>query len=155
VQKQLDGINAAVQSAAATAGSSWNTALEQQQRSNSALTEQLQQALAQFSSNFELRSNALVDGVAARMEDNVSRTADAWRDALAQQHSAHGEPAQRNEQALLSASSALEQHAQSLLGTLQQSHEQLQTALAARDEQRLEQWSQRLSAMVDTLDNSW
>lgn len=155
VQKQLDGINAAVQSAAATAGSSWNTALEQQQRSNSALTEQLQQTLAQFSSNFEQRSNALVDGVAARMEDNVSRTADAWRDALAQQHSAHGELAQRNEQALLGASSALEQHAQSLLGALQQSHEQLQTALAARDEQRLEQWSQRLSAMVDTLDNSW
>jgi len=155
VHKQLEGINAAVQSAAATAGSSWNSALEQQQRSNTALTEQLQQALAQFSSNFEQRSSSLIDGVAARMEDNVSRTADAWRDALAQQHSAHDELAQRNEQALLAASSAFEQHAQSLLSSLQKSHEQLQNAFAERDEQRLGQWSQSLSAMVGTLDSSW
>lgn len=155
VHKQLEGINAAVQSAAATAGSSWNTALEQQQRSNSTLTEQLQQALAQFNSNFEQRSNSLIDGVAARMEDNVGRTAEAWRDALAQQHSAHDELAQRNERALLAASSAFEQHAQSLLSSLQQSHEQLQNAFAERDEQRLGQWSQSLSAMVSTLDSSW
>ena len=155
VHKQLEGINAAVQSAAATAGSSWNSALEQQQRSNSALTEQLQQALAQFSSTFEQRSNSLIDGVAVRMEDNVSRTADAWRDALAQQHNAHDELAQRNEQALLAASSAFEQHAQSLLSSLQQSHEQLQNAFVERDEQRLGQWSQSLSAMVGTLDSSW
>lgn len=155
VHKQLEGINATVQSAAATAGSSWNSALEQQQRCNSALTEQLQQALEQFGSNFEQRSNSLIDGVAARMEDNVSRTAEAWRDALAQQHSAHSELAQRNEQALLSASSAFEQHAQSLLSSLQQSHEQLQNAFAERDEQRLGQWSQSLSTMVSTLDSSW
>ncbi|PZU17054.1 MAG: hypothetical protein DI589_26535 [Shinella sp.] len=155
VHKQLEGINAAVQSATATAGSSWTTALEQQQRSNSALNEQLQQALAQFSSNFEQRSNSLIEGVATRMEDNVSRTADAWRDALAQQHSAHDELAQRNEQALLAASSSFEQHAQSLLSSLQQSHEQLQNAFAERDEQRLDQWSQSLSAMVGTLDSSW
>lgn len=155
VHKQLDGINAAVQSAAATAGSSWSNALDAQQRSNSALNEQLQQALAQFSSNFEQRSNSLIDGVAARMEDNVGRTAEAWRNALANQHDAHDELAQRNEQALLSATSAFEQHAQSLLGSLQQSHEQLQSAFAERDEQRLGQWSQALTAMVATLDSSW
>ena len=89
------------------------------------------------------------------MEDNVGRTAEAWRAALALQHSAHGELAQRNEQALLSASSAFEQHAQSLLSSLQQSHEQLQSAFAERDEQRLGQWSQSLSSMVGTLDSSW
>ncbi len=155
VHKQLDGINAAVQSAAAAAGSSWSTALNEQQRSNSALTEQLQQALAQFTSTFEQRSGTLLDSVAARLEDNVTRTADSWRDALAQQHSAHGELAQRNEQALLSASSAFEQHAQSLLDTLQQSHAQLQNSFAERDEQRLGQWSQTLSSMVGALDASW
>ena len=155
VHKQLEGINAAVRIAAATADSSWTTALEQQQRSNSALNEQLQQALTQFAGTFEQRSNSLIDGVATRMEAHVTRTADAWRDALAQQHSAHDELAQRNEQALRAASSSFEQHAQSLLSSLQQSHEQLQNAFAERDEQRLGQWSQSLAAMVGTLDSSW
>ena len=155
VQKQLDGINAAVQNAATIAGSSWRDALAEQQRGNSALTGQLQQALTGFTDTFEQRSSTLLDGVAARMESNVEHTAGAWRDALASQQDAHGELAQRNQQALLDASSAFERHAQALLASLQQSHMQLQSSFAERDEQRISQWSQSLSAMVTTLDESW
>ena len=155
VQKQLDGINAAVQNAATIAGSSWRDALAEQQRGNSALTGQLQQALTGFTDTFEQRSSTLLDGVAARMESNAEHTAGAWRDALASQQNAHGELAQRNQQALLDASSAFERHAQALLASLQQSHMQLQSSFTERDEQRLSQWSQSLSAMVTTLDESW
>ena len=109
----------------------------------------------QFAGTFEQRSAALVDGVAARLEDSNARTAEAWNSALARQHEAHEALAQRNEQALAAASAGFEQHARTLIDNLQQSHGELQSALAARDEQRLAQWSQSLAAMLATLDESW
>ncbi|MNV28108.1 hypothetical protein D3C71_1192880 [compost metagenome] len=155
VQKQLDGLNASVRGAATAASESWSTALAEQQRGNSALTHELQQALQQFTATFEQRSTTLLDGVAARMEDNAGRTADAWSSALAQQHDAHAALAQRNEQALVSASASFENHSRSLLDALQQSHAELQSAFAANDTQRLGNWSQTLTAMVAALDQSW
>src|SRR5690606_34275640 len=97
VQKQLDGLNASVRDAATAANESWSSALAEQQRGNSALTHELQQALQQFTATFEQRSATLLDGVAARMEDNAGRTTDAWSSAFAQQRSAHEALAQRNE----------------------------------------------------------
>lgn len=155
VQKQLDGLNASVRGAATAASESWSTALAEQQRGNSALTHELQQALQQFTTTFEKRSTTLLDGVASRLEDNAGRTADAWNSALAQQHDAHAALAQRNEQALVSASASFESHSRSLLDALQQSHAELQSAFAANDTQRLDNWSQTLTAMVAALDQSW
>ncbi|MGR4896668.1 DUF802 domain-containing protein [Stenotrophomonas sp. LARHCG68] len=155
VQKQLDGLNTVVREAAAGASDSWKTALAEQQRANAALTGELQQALQQFSTGFDQRASALVDGVATRMEDNTRRTADAWTAALTLQHGTHDALAQRNEQALLAASDSFQGHARSLVDALRQSHDELQAAFAARDEQRLGNWSQALSAMVERLDQSW
>lgn len=155
VRKQLDGLDSAVQGAASAARESWNAAVAEQQRGNTALTENLQQALHQFVETFEQRSGALIEGVATRLEDSNTRTAESWSSAFTQQRDAHDALAQRNEQALLAASVGFEQHAHALVGTLQQSHGELQSALAARDEQRLEQWSQALSSMLATLDESW
>jgi hypothetical protein len=155
VRRQLDGLDAAVQGAAGAARESWSAAVAEQQRGNAALAEDLRQAVQQFAATFEQRSTALVDGVAARLEDNTQRTAEAWNGALARQHEAHDALARRNEQALVAASASFDQHARALVGSLQQSHGELQTALAARDEQRLAQWSQALSAMLATLDESW
>lgn len=155
VQKQLDGINTSVRGAATAASESWSAALAEQQRGNSALTGDLQQALQQFTETFEQRSASLLDSVSTRMEDNTRHTADAWRDALAQQHNAHDALAQRNEQALVTASSSFESHSRSLLGALQQSQGELQSAFASNDAQRLDNWSQALTAMVGALDASW
>ncbi len=155
VQKQLDGINTSVRGAATAASESWSAALAEQQRGNSALTGDLQQALQQFTQTFEQRSASLLDSVSTRMEDNTRHTADAWRDALAQQHNAHDALAQRNEQALVTASSSFESHSRSLLGALQQSQGELQSAFASNDAQRLDNWSQALTAMVGALDASW
>ncbi|WP_269792630.1 DUF802 domain-containing protein [Stenotrophomonas sp. Iso1] len=155
VQKQLDGLNASVRGAATAASESWSTALTEQQRSNHSLTGELQQALQQFTTTFEQRSATLLDGVASRMEDNAGRTAEAWSSALARQHEAHEALAQRNEQALVSASASFEGHSRSLLDALQQSHAELQSAFAANDTQRLGNWSQTLTTMVAALDQSW
>ena len=155
VQKQLDGLNASVRGAATAASESWSSALAEQQRGNSALTHELQQALQQFTATFEQRSATLLDGVASRMEDNAGRTAEAWSSALTQQQHAHEALAQRNEQALVSASASFESHSRSLLDALQQSHAELQSAFATNDTQRLGNWSQALTAMVAALDQSW
>ncbi|WP_449465300.1 DUF802 domain-containing protein [Stenotrophomonas humi] len=155
VQKQLDGLNASVRGAATAASESWSTALAEQQRGNSALTHELQQTLQQFTATFEHRSTTLLDGVAARLEDSAGRTADAWNRALAQQNDAHAALAQRNEQALVTASASFENHSRSLLDALQQSHVELQSAFTANDTQRLDNWSQSLTAMVAALDQSW
>ncbi len=155
VRTQLDGLDSAVQGAASAARDSWNAAVAEQQRGNTALADGLQQALQQFAGTFEQRSAALVDGVAARLEDSTARTAETWNSALLRQHEAHEALAQRNELALDAASARFDQHARTLVDTLQQSHGELQSALAARDEQRLAQWSQSLAAMLATLDESW
>ncbi|MCL7714803.1 DUF802 domain-containing protein [Stenotrophomonas mori] len=155
VRRQLDGLDSAVQGAASAARDSWNAAVAEQQRGNSVLAESLQQALQQFAGTFEQRSAALVEGVATRLEESTARTAGTWDSALARQHEAHDALAQRNEQALAVAAARFDQHARTLVDTLQQSHGELQSALAARDEQRLAQWSQSLSTMLATLDESW
>lgn len=155
VQQQLDGINLAVRGAADAANESWNTALAEQQRGNSALTTELQQALQQFTHTFEQRSSSLLDGVATRMEAHAGRTAEAWASALGEQRNAHDALAQRNEQALLQASASFEAHARSLVQALQHSHAELHSAFAEGDAQRLGSWSQALTAMVTTLDGSW
>jgi len=161
VRRQLDGLDSVVQGAASAARDSWNAAVAEQQRGNSALADSLQQALQQFAGTFEQRSAALVDGPAGvggggrRLEESTARPAGTWDSALARQHEAHDALAQRNEQALAAASARFDQHARTLVDTLQQSHGELQSALAARDEQRLAQWSQSLAAMLATLDESW
>jgi len=151
-QKQLAGLDAAVQNTANAARESWNAAIAEQQHGNAALTDGLQQALHQFTGTFEQRSAALLDGVATRLEDNTARTASAWGNALAQQHEAHGALAQRHEQALAAASSTFESHARALVEAVQHSHEHLQTTLQERDAQRLQGWSQALDASIATLD---
>jgi hypothetical protein len=155
VQKQLDGLNASVRGAASVASDSWSAALAEQQRGNHALTTDLQQALQQFTATFEQRSSSLLDGVAARLQESTDHTAEAWNSALAQQHGAHDALAQRNEQALLAASNSFDAHSRALIEALQHSHSELQASFAARDEQRLGNWSQTLSTMVAALNDSW
>jgi len=155
LRRQLDGLEATVQGAARAASDSWSAAVAEQQRGNAALADGLQQALQQFSGNFEQRATALVDGVATRLEDNTARIAEAWNGALDGQRQAHAALADRNEQALLAASAGFDQHARQLVDSLQQSHGELHTALAAREEQRLAAWSQSLAGMLAALDESW
>ncbi|SBV37375.1 putative transmembrane protein [uncultured Stenotrophomonas sp.] len=152
VQKQLAGLDTTMQNTASAARESWNAAIAEQQRGNTALTDGLQQALQQFTGTFEQRSAALLDGVATRLEDNTARTASAWGDALAQQHQAHDALAQRHEQALATATTMFESHARALVDAVQHSHEHLQTTLEERDAQRLSGWSQALDASIATLD---
>lgn len=155
VRRQLDGLDNAVQGAASAARDSWSAAVAEQQRGNAALADGLRHGLQQFADTFEQRSAALVDGVAARLEHNSARIAEAWNGALGRQHEAHDALAQRNEQALVAASASFDRHARTLVDALQQSHGELQSALVARDEQRLVQWRDAFAALTDEFGRRW
>ncbi|RBN04218.1 DUF802 domain-containing protein, partial [Klebsiella pneumoniae] len=60
-----------------------------------------------------------------------------------------------NQQALTAAAAAFEQHSAALLRTLDQSHADLQAALAARDEHRLAAWHASLGALATELGQEW
>ncbi|OOW72522.1 chemotaxis protein [Xanthomonas axonopodis pv. martyniicola] len=155
VQQQLDGLSNGFADSTATAAATWTAAVAEQQRANHALTQELQGTLAQFASTFETRSAALVDAVSQRMQQSSTDAASAWSDALAQQQQASATLSSQHHSALAAAAASFDAHAAALVGTLQQSHTDLQAALEARDTQRLALWSERFGAMSTALTTQW
>ncbi|AUI91833.1 chemotaxis protein [Xanthomonas oryzae pv. oryzae] len=155
VQQQLDGLRSGFATSTATTAATWTAAVAEQQRANHALTQALQGTLTQFASTFEARSAALVDAVSQRMEQSSSDTASAWSDALAQQQQASATLSSQHHSALAAATASFDAHAAALVGTLQQSHTDLQAALEARDTERLVLWSERFGAMSTVLTTQW
>ncbi|MEB1610245.1 DUF802 domain-containing protein [Xanthomonas campestris pv. campestris] len=155
VQQQLDGLSSGFESSTAAAAATWTAAVAEQQRANHALTQDLQGTLTQFAGTFDARSSALVDAVSRRMDQSSSETASAWSAALAQQQDASAALAAQHQGALAAATASFDAHAAALVGTLQQSHAELQAALEARDTQRLTLWSERFSAMSADLSTQW
>lgn len=155
VQQQLDGLSNGFADSTATAAATWTAAVAEQQRANHALTQELQGTLAQFASTFETRSAALVDAVSQRMQQSSTDAASAWSDALAQQQQASATLSSQHHSALAATTASFDAHAAALVGTLQQSHTDLQAALEARDTQRLALWSERFGAMSTALTRQW
>jgi len=155
VQRQLDGLSSGFESATAKVAGIWNEALAGQQRSNEEMTRQLRASLEGFAQTFDERSGALVSGVSARLEAAAGQVSEAWTAALAQQQQTGETMAARHEQALAAAAATFEQHSASLLRTVGESHAQMQTVMASRDEERLAAWSAKLDTMVATLGEKW
>ncbi|SIT47535.1 conserved membrane hypothetical protein [Paraburkholderia ribeironis] len=155
VQRQLDGLSSGFETTSANVAGIWNNALAAQQRSNEAQAGHLRASLERVTETFEQRSAALLDGISARLDATAGGVSQAWNDALARQQSAGETLAAHNQQALALAAASFEQHAASLLRTVGQSHADLQTQLASRDEQRLAAWTDALGAMAATLSAQW
>jgi hypothetical protein len=155
VQRQLDGLSSGLEKTTTTVADIWNQALSGQQRSNEALAGHLRGSLDQFTETFEQRSAELLEGVSARLDATACRVSEAWDEVLARQEQVSEKLASHNEQALTAAAATLEQHAASLLGTVGQSHAELQTELASRDQQRLALWTETLGSMAVTLSREW
>ncbi|WP_027214554.1 DUF802 domain-containing protein [Burkholderia sp. WSM2232] len=155
VQRQLDGLSSGFESATAKVAGIWNEALAGQQRSNEDMTRQLRASLEGFAQTFDERSGALVSGVSTRLEAAAGQVSEAWTAALAQQQQTGETMAARHEQALAAAAATFEQHSASLLRAVGESHADMQTVMASRDEERLAAWSTKLDTMVATLGNEW
>ncbi|MFM0126472.1 DUF802 domain-containing protein [Paraburkholderia sediminicola] len=155
VQRQLDGLSTGFEATTTTVAGIWNKALEGQQRSNEALTRHLGTSLDRFTETFEQRSAGLLEGVSARLDATAGSVSAAWKEALSQQEQVGEKLAGHNQQALAAAAATFEQHSASLLRAVGQSHTDLQTELAARDQQRLAIWTETLGSMAATLNKEW
>ncbi|CAE6806387.1 hypothetical protein R69927_02362 [Paraburkholderia domus] len=155
VQRQLDGLTSGFEATTTTVADIWNKALEGHQRSSEALTQHLSTSLDRFTETFEQRSAGLLEGVSARMESTAGSVSAAWNEALSRQEHVSEKLAGHNQQTLAAAAATFEQHSASLLRTVGQSHTNLQTELASRDEQRLAAWTETLGSMAATLSKEW
>jgi hypothetical protein len=155
VQRQLDGLSAGFEKAAAIAGDSWNAALAEQQRSNQTLTLELRHSLERFADAFDQRSAGLLEAVSMRLDTTIGQAANAWDGALSRQQAVNEDLANRNQQALTSAATSFEGHATSLVGVMQQSHADLQAQLESRDQQRLAVWTETFGSMTAALNSNW
>ncbi len=139
-------------------GATLRQAWEQSGAQAAARQQEINDTLAQTARDVASQASAqaaLLEGVSARMEAAANGVSDQWTHALARQQEAGEKLAAGNQAALEAATAAFEQHAASLLRTLDQSHAGLQAALAARDEERLAAWSGTLAAMTAKLGQEW
>ncbi|PQV54412.1 DUF802 domain-containing protein [Paraburkholderia sp. BL21I4N1] len=155
VQRQLDGLSNGFEATAVNVADIWNKALAGHQRSSEELTEHLRASLDRFTETFEQRSAGLLDGVSARLDATAQGVSQAWNDALSRQERVGETLADNNRQALAAAAASFEQHSVSLLANVGESHANLQTALGARDEQRLAAWTEQLGTMTAALNEKW
>jgi hypothetical protein len=96
-----------------------------------------------------------VDGVGTRLDAAVQRVTATWADAVARHESANARMATSTGDALAAAAATFEQHSASLLRTVQAAHAELQTASAAREQQRVDAMAASLEAMAASLQQQW
>ncbi|MCC8393063.1 DUF802 domain-containing protein [Paraburkholderia sp. MMS20-SJTR3] len=155
VQRQLAGMTSGFAATSANVATICADALAGHRQASDALAAQQSASLERVAQAFEQRSAALLDGVSARVEATASQMSQAWGDALAQQQRAADKLAANNEQALAGAAATFERHSAALLEALGRSQSNLQSELAARDEQRLAAWVDTLGAVSTKLDEQW
>ncbi|CUK06091.1 Domain of uncharacterised function (DUF802) [Achromobacter sp. 2789STDY5608615] len=119
---------------------------------------EINQALALSAQDLTAHAQAqagLLENVSTRLETAAGNVSAQWHEALARQSQVSDKLADDNRAALAAAAATFEQHSAALLRTLDQSHADLQAALAARDEQRLAAWAGTLGAVADKLGQEW
>lgn len=143
--------------------------LEVMQRSHTGLQETLesrdQQRLAQWADSFGAMTAALHqqwersgEQVASRQQaicDTLVRTASEVSTQVQGNAADTIAGISRHAQQLISAAEGFDTRTGNLLETMQHAHDTLQATLESRDQQRLAQWSQALSAITDTLSLHW
>lgn len=131
-------------------GQEWELAGAQAATRQQELTQALAHTTQTITAQAEAQASVL-DTASTRLETAASQVTRAWTDAQTRQEQVNQQLADGNQQALEAAAATFEQHSASLLQTLDQSHADLQAALAAKDEERLAAWTGKLAAVADTL----
>ncbi len=155
VQRQLEGVSAGLETTTGTVANLWNQALAEHKRTNEALAQDLRSSMERFADTFEQRSSGLLEGVSARLDATAGSVTDAWTQTLSRQDGVNEKLAAHNQHALAAAAAAFEQHATSLIQTVDRSHADLQTALASRDQERLTTWAETFGSITAALSKHW
>lgn len=133
----------------------WHDALAAQRQTNEALSHDLGQSLDGFAARFDERSASLVDSLASRLDASASHAATAWSDALGKQTAVNDALAERQQTALATVMAALEEQAAAWVRSVHASQAEWQQTLATRDEDRLNAWTDALSANTAALSQQW
>jgi len=155
MQQQLEGMSTRFEATTTSVADTWNQALAGHQRTSEAMAGDLRACLDGFAETFDQRSAGLLEKVATRLDAASASASAAWNDAVSRQERASEKRAADNQQALATAATAFTQQSASLVHGVSQSHADLQTQLAARDEQRLAAWTEALGAMAKALGKEW
>ncbi|OJA25129.1 DUF802 domain-containing protein [Burkholderia ubonensis] len=176
----LDGVATRLEATEQRMADGWQHALARQEQVGETLAGHNARALEAAAATFEQHSASLLRTIgeshtrlqgelASRDEqrlaawcESLAAMAAAMRDDLAQTSAHHVSRQQAICDALAKTAtdigtqtSMFEQHSASLLNTMRESHANLQTELASRDEQRLATWSASLAEMAAKLSDEW
>ncbi|KWO77671.1 DUF802 domain-containing protein [Burkholderia ubonensis] len=176
----LDGVATRLEATEQRMADGWQHALARQEQVGETLAGHNARALEAAAATFEQHSASLLRTIGeshaslqgelasrdeqrlAAWRESLAAMAAAMRDDLAQTSAHHAS----RQQAICDAfaqtaadigaqTTTFEQHATSLLNTMRESHANLQTELASRDEQRLAAWSASLAEMAAKLSDEW
>ncbi|MGC4415887.1 DUF802 domain-containing protein [Cupriavidus sp. Met-2] len=166
VRQHLDDLSTRFGATTTAVAETWRQALAEHQQVNASLTSDLRASLDGFGETFAQRSTALVDGISTRLDTAAADAARTWDTTLSRLEHTGESLASANRKAMADASAAFAQHAADVAGTVNQSHANLQsqlaaqeterqTALAERDEARLAAWRDTLATMAATMRDEW
>ncbi|KVU14522.1 DUF802 domain-containing protein [Burkholderia ubonensis] len=176
----LDGVATRLEATEQRMADGWQHALARQEQVGETLAGHNARALEAAAATFEQHSASLLRTIGeshaslqgelasrdeqrlAAWRESLAAMAAAMRDDLAQTSAHHASRQQAICDALAKTAtdigtqtSMFEQHSASLLNTMRESHANLQTELASRDEQRLAAWSASLAEMAAKLRDEW
>ncbi|KWC16630.1 DUF802 domain-containing protein [Burkholderia ubonensis] len=176
----LDGVATRLEATEQRMADGWRQALARQEQVGETLAGHNARALEAAAATFEQHSTSLLRTIGeshtslqgelasrdeqrlAAWRESLAAMAAAMRDDLAQTSAHHASRQQAICDALAKTAtdigaqtSMFEQHSASLLNTMRESHANLQTELASRDEQRLAAWSASLAEMAAKLSDEW
>ncbi|KUZ69446.1 chemotaxis protein [Burkholderia ubonensis] len=176
----LDGVATRLEATEQRMADGWQHALARQEQVGETLAGHNARALEAAAATFEQHSASLLRTIGeshtglqgelasrdeqrlAAWRESLAAMAAAMRDDLAQTSADHASRQQAICDALAQTATDIgaqtttfEQHSASLLNTMRESHANLQTELASRDEQRLAAWSASLAEMAAKLRDEW
>ncbi|PAK03120.1 DUF802 domain-containing protein [Burkholderia ubonensis] len=176
----LDGVATRLEATEQRMADGWQHALARQEQVGETLAGHNARALEAAAATFEQHSASLLRTIGeshtglqgelasrdeqrlAAWRESLAAMAAAMRDDLAQTSASHTGRQQAICDALAQTASDIgvqtttfKQHSASLLNTMRDSHANLQTELASRDEQRLATWSASLAEMAAKLSDEW
>ena len=154
---QLNDNTSQIATATAAMTSHWRQALDSQQSAQQAQHEALESVLARFGSQFEARSQALVQGVAQRLDDSAATVSGqvqdalhSWQQALQEQQQGQRMLADQMGQTLAQVSSDFEQRSASLLADLSTRLDGTARAVTEGTTGALQDWHAALKAQQQT-----
>ena len=155
VDRQMQGVQAALTQAADGLGTRFDAAVSAQRGTHAGLIDALRTALEERATQQTAAQMQMLDALDARLRAQQDAQGERW-DALTERHDAALQGlARRNEQAASAFLEAQNAQTAALLQQLRQQHDEHHSRAAAEDVQRLQAWTHAFSAQSEAAAQQW